>query len=292
MKKIIIVLLVSLIVVFASVKSMNHYAHPINLDHVSILINCESRDDDNLIKNESGIFDFNLDNDTYTFEVFSSERGEVISALKMQNDDMCMVIKPKNADDSSFLMKVETPNGRVELHIDWKPEQILAFNGGIILRNVDGVYFWDYNKNNGLEKVSVSEQYDGKKLWAKGEKLLYCGNGGVHLQADGHEKKLRAGTFPLGFAEDNEVVFVKEMPAGLCLIYKYNISKNYYHNFNLLYVPGYFVLDTAFSPDGRYMLFFSSDPEVGPKLFVMDMKYYTKKLITVDLESDSVQWLE
>ncbi|MGN0487044.1 MAG: hypothetical protein ACI4GB_07405 [Acutalibacteraceae bacterium] len=117
MKKIIIVLLVSLVVVFASVKAINHYAHPINLDHVSILINCEYRDDDNLIKNESGIFDFNLDNDTYTFEGFSSEKGEVISALKMQNDDMCMVIKPKNADNLSFLMEVETPNGIVELHI-------------------------------------------------------------------------------------------------------------------------------------------------------------------------------
>lgn len=285
-------LVVLIISSFFLVNVINFFLHNINIDEIALLINSGYFSEENVEETMSMVYNLQVESNTHSKENLLSDQGDVVSALQLSDGEMCLVIKSYESDKFTLSITSETKGIKLEHNVDYKPEQILEYNNGIIFRQKEDLFLWDYHKENSIELVDILKEYDGGKLWSNGKEIVYDGSDGVYLYIDGYEKKLKSGFSCLGFLDEKTVVFEKDMPMGFCLINKFDITNNKYYGFKLLYMPGYIVSGTAFSPNGKYMLCFSSNGEGGLETFIFDMNYYTRKKINLDVDVVSLQWLQ
>ena len=286
-----LVLFLTAVVICLVVKIMNVFCHAVNVDTITLLVNCEYNDGTDSDILESELYRLNVNSETLQKEKILSEYGNVLSTVYLSNGEKCLLIK-SNAYDSFLLSIMNSENKAVyECDLDFIPDQILEYNDGLLLRNNDSLIFWKFRKNSSITSAEFHNDYCAEKIWSNGKEIVYKWKENTYLYGDESQKTIKSNWNCLGFSDDKTVVFEKDLPMGFCLICKYSIDDDKYYSYQLLHIPGYIVSQTAFSPDGKYMMFFSSDGEGGLKTYILDMKYYTKKKLDSEIYALSFQWL-
>lgn len=290
--KIIIFVLVFMITIsitiFAYYKESKYERIPIN--GISILINRDESSFNNPNINSAEICNMDFKNDTYNWESPGKRQAEIILSLKMASGEYCIVENENGRITSSIV----TDNGvtKRRCYIGWIPELVLEYGEDILFKYGTYFYAWRYNEDDIITMSSISNEYNGGKIYSCKNSLVFIEDDKWIIYKNKDRKEIKNTADCLGFLDENTLVFAKDMPCGFVYIYKYDINTGKEYKRRILNIPGYIIYEVAFSPDGKYMLYFSSNGEGGIETYILDMKSYAKKKIAFELDCIiSIQWL-
>ena len=290
--KIIIFVLVFMIII--SIAILAHYKankrEQISVNDITILVNRDASDINEPPKTQAKIYNVDFEKDTYNWESPGKKQAEIILSLKMANGEICIVENENGRITSSIV----TDSGVTKKHcyLDWSPELILEYGEDILFKQGTNLFAWRYNDDNVIKMSNISNEYNGGKIYSCKNSLVFAEDDKWIIYRNKDRKAIKNNADCLGFLDENTLVFAKEEPFIFEYIYKYDINTGKKYDRRIRKNPGFMVYEVAFSPDGKYMLYFSGNGEGGIETYILEMKSYVKNRIDLGVEDIiSIQWL-
>lgn len=262
----------------------------IPINDISILVNRDNSDIDEPPKTQAQIYNVDFVKGIYNWESPGKKQAEIILSLKMANGKICIVENENGRITSSIV----TDNGMVkkQCYIGWIPELILEYGEDILFKYGTYFYAWRYNEDDTITMSSISNEYNGGKIYSCKNSLVFAEDDKWIIYKSKDRKEIKNNADCLGFLDENTLVFAKEEPFIFEYIYKYDINTGKKYDRRIRNIPGYIIYEVAFSPDGKYMLYFSGNGEGGIETYILDMKSSVKKRIDFEIDCIiSIQWL-
>ena len=288
--KLVVVIGLGIIFITILICSITNSTERIPINNISILINRDESYVNNPNISRSELCNMDFEKGTYDWESPGKKQAEIIFALQLISGEMCIV----ENDNNGIIASIITDNGMVknQCYLDWIPELVLEYGENILFKHGANLFTWKYNKDDIITTSDISNEYSGGKVYSYKNSIAFIGEDQLTVYKNGERRAIKTDSQCLGFFDDNTLVFIKDLPLGFVYAYKYDINASKRYNRRILHIPGSIIYEAAFSPDGKYMLYFSSNGEGGTETYFLDMNSYIKKRIDFEIdEIISIQWL-